>query len=124
MTSVRNRGTKRKEFRVEQNGTTLHVLPFHQLAFDSEEKPITLGKYEPIQRTQAASSGFVCLNRALARAERGSRKAQLLPGAIGMVVFQEIVVVWAAGKAFCRPGNVGISDQRRRKGTAKMVRSQ
>lgn len=89
-----------------------------QLAFNSEKRFVSEGKDEPIQRTQAASSGFVCLDpRRMASAKMKQRKAQFLSNEIGLDVFQKALEFWFARKAFPRARNIGIQDQRTRPGS-------
>ena len=57
----------------------------------------------------------------MARAERSGRKARLLPTTVGMVLLQEVMEIRLVGEAFLRPGNLGIQDQRARRGSASLV---
>ena len=49
------------------------------------------------------------------------RTAQFLTPALGMVIFQKVVEIRIAGETLLRQGNIGIQDQRARRGTSSLV---
>lgn len=105
-----------KKPRVERDRNNSRTFPCHQLAFDSEKRCVSGGKDEPIQRTQAASSCFVCLDpRRMASTKRSGGKTRFLPGKVSVDISQEIIELRSARKAFPRPRDFGIPHHRPRK---------